>query len=729
MIVALISVGGIMVGILQKQDLLFSHMASRPRTLPMRSEHCLFTNARRYETTFPTSQSLPRSFDSNKAVTFHIFGGSMNQSKILWQPRKEDIENSNMVRFMKEVNTRYNLSLSSYQELWQWSVDNIPEFWRLFWEFAHIIHSKPYGQVVDDPARMPGANWFAGAELNFAENMLRYSDDQNALIFQGEGQPLKSYTYGELYDEVSRMVQALKAVGVTKGDRVAGFMPNMPQTIIALLAAVSVGAIWSSSSPDFGIKGVLDRFGQIEPKVLITADGYFYNGKSFDSLEKVGGILKQLPMVEKVVVVDYISTGANLAKVRNAVSWEDFLAPCSPEKIDFLQVPAGHPLYVMYSSGTTGKPKCMVQSHAGILMNQLKEHLLHCNLMREDVLFYFTTCGWMMWNWLVCGLGAGATLVLFDGSPFYPGPEVLWKMAEQLGITIFGTSAKYISALSDAGYKPGKECNLEKLRMICSTGSPLAVSSFAYAYREIKADMQLASISGGTDLNGCFALGNPMVPVHAGELQGPGLGLNVRAFNDAGEAVVDETGELVCTAAFPSMPVYFWNDPDGERYKNAYFTKYPGVWTHGDFISINSQTGGITIYGRSDATLNPGGVRIGTADIYTALESLESVTDSVVVGQKWQDDVRVVLFVTLAKGVQLDEALVKEIKTMIRTTCSPRHVPAKVIQVQEIPYTINMKKVELAVRNVIHGKPVTNRDALANPECLHQYENLDQLKE
>ena len=576
---------------------------------------------------------------------------------------------------------------------------------------------------------MPGAKWFAGAELNFAENLLRFRDDRKALIFQGEGQPLVDMTYGELYAQVSRMAQALAAAGVRKGDRVAGFMPNMPQTIIAMLAAASLGAIWSSSSPDFGIKGVLDRFGQIEPKVLVTADGYFYNGKSFDSLERVGGILTQLPMVEKVVVVGYTRTRSPTCRAcPTPLRWDDFLAPYQPAAMTFAQVPAEHPLYVMYSSGTTGKPKCMVQSHAGILANQLKEHILHCDLRRDDVLFYFTTCGWMMWNWLVCGLGVGATLVLYDGSPFHPGPEVLWKLAERLGITIFGTSARYITALDEAGYKPGSDCNLAKLRMICSTGSPLAVSGFEYAYREIKADMQLASISGGTDLNGCFALGNPMVPVHAGELQGRGLGLKVFAYDDKGRPVYDQTGELVCAAAFPSMPVYFWNDPDGERYRNAYFTKYPGIWTHGDFISINSQTRGITIYGRSDATLNPGGVRIGTADIYTALESLTEVLDSVVVGQQWQDDVRVVLFVTLAEGITLDEGLIKKVKTTIREACSPRHMPAKVIQVNQIPYTINMKKVELAVRNVIHGQPVTNRDALANPDCLDEYEALEELK-
>jgi acetoacetyl-CoA synthetase len=632
-----------------------------------------------------------------------------------------------MFRFMATINERYGLSLSDYQQLWQWSVDHIPEFWGLFWEFAGIIASKPYSEVVSDPYQMPGAKWFAGAELNFAENLLRFRDDRTALIFQGEGQPRISLTYRQLYAEVSRAAQALAAAGVKKGDRVAGFMPNMPQTIIAMLAAVSLGAIWSSSSPDFGIKGVLDRFGQIEPKVLFTADGYFYNGKTFDSLERVSGILQQLPMVEKVVVVGYTKADPDLAKVPNAISWNDFLSPYPAKEVAFVQVPAEHPLYIMYSSGTTGKPKCMVQSHAGILLNQLKEHLLHCDLRRQDVLFYFTTCGWMMWNWLTCGLGVGATLVLYDGSPFFPGPQVLWELAEAVGMTIFGTSARYISALDEGGFSPRRHCNLDPLRMVCSTGSPLSVKSFEFAYREIKADMQLASISGGTDLNGCFALGNPMLPVHAGELQGPGLGLKVLAYNDAGQPVMDETGELVCAAAFPSMPVYFWNDPDGQRYHSAYFTKFPGVWTHGDFISINSVTRGITIYGRSDATLNPGGVRIGTADIYTALEAVEEVADSVVVGQKWQDDVRVVLFVTLVEGRKLDDGLVKKIKTAIRNACSPRHVPAKVIQVDQIPYTINMKKVELAVRNVIHGEPVTNRDALANPDCLSQYECLEEL--
>ncbi|MEE4609175.1 MAG: acetoacetate--CoA ligase [Desulfobacteraceae bacterium] len=651
----------------------------------------------------------------------------MKAPKELWRPSEAFVRNSNMFRFMATVNQRYHLSLSDYHQLWQWSVDHMPEFWGLFWEFAGIVASKPCTEVVSDPVQMPGAKWFMGAELNFAENLLRFRDDRTALIFQAEGQLRTSLTYRQLYAEVSRAAQALAAAGVRQGDRVAGFMPNMPQTIVAMLAAVSLGAIWSSSSPDFGIKGVLDRFGQIEPKVLFTADGYFYNGKTFDSLERVGGILQQLPKVEKVVVVGYTRAQPDLSRVPNAVSWNDFLAPHPAQEVDFVQVPAEHPLYIMYSSGTTGKPKCMVQSHAGILLNQLKEHILHCDLRRHDVLFYFTTCGWMMWNWLTCGLGVGATLVLYDGSPFFPGPQVLWELAEAVGMTIFGTSARYISALEEGGFSPRQHCNLDQLRMVCSTGSPLSVKSFEYVYREVKSDVQLASISGGTDLNGCFALGNPMQPVHAGELQGPGLAMKVLAYNDAGHPVYDETGELVCAAAFPSMPVYFWNDPDGQRYRNAYFTKFPGVWTHGDFISINSVTRGITIYGRSDATLNPGGVRIGTADIYTALETVEEVADSVVVGQKWQDDVRVVLFVTLAEGRKLDEALVKRIKTAVREACSPRHVPAKVIQVGQIPYTINMKKVELAVRNVIHGEPVTNRDALANPDCLSQYECLEEL--
>jgi len=646
---------------------------------------------------------------------------------MLWAPSRKQVEQANMTRFIKYVNERYGKRFSNYyDELYYWSVDAIPDFWAAMWDFLGVIHSKSYEQVVDDPYKMPGARWFKGAELNFAQNLLRYRDNQTALIFKGETKDPRRITYAELYDLVARLAKSLRAAGVQKGDRVAGFMPNMIETVVAMLAATSLGAVWSSCSPDFGIKGVLDRFGQIEPKVLFTADGYFYNGKSFDSLERVGGILKQLPKTEKVVVVPYVNERPNIGGLTNAVHWNDFIAPETGLEIDFVQVPFEHPLYIMYSSGTTGKPKCMVQSQGGILLHQLKEQVLHTNLKREDTEFYFTTCGWMMWNWLVSSLGVGATAVLYDGSPFYPDAETLWRMAADLKITVFGTSARYIAALEEAGAKPGTNCDLSALRCICSTGSPLPIEGFKYAYREIKEDMQLASISGGTDINGCFALGNPIGPVYAGQLQCRALAMKVYAFNEEGRAVYNQTGELVCTAAFPSMPIYFWDDADGEKYLNAYFRSYPGVWCHGDFIEIKD-TGGVVIYGRSDATLNPGGVRIGTAEIYSIVEQFPEVSDSLVIGQNWENDVRVVLFVKMAEGAQLSEALKTKIKQAIRTNASPRHMPAKIIPITDIPYTINMKKVELAVRNIIHGKPVTNRDALANPQSLDLFENLEEL--
>jgi len=647
---------------------------------------------------------------------------------MLWAPSRKQVEQANMTRFIKYVNERYGKRFSNYyDELYFWSVDAIPDFWAAMWDFLGIIHSKSYEQVVDDPHKMPGAKWFKGAELNFAENLLRYRDNQTALIFKGETKDPRRITYAELYDLVARLAKSLRAAGVQKGDRVAGFMPNMIETVVAMLAATSLGAVWSSCSPDFGIKGVLDRFGQIEPKVLFTADGYFYNGKSFDSLERVGGILKQLPKTEKVVVVPYVNERSEIGGLPNAVHWNDFIAPEKGLEIDFVQVPFEHPLYIMYSSGTTGKPKCMVQSQGGILLHQLKEQVLHTNLKREDTEFYFTTCGWMMWNWLVSSLGVGATVVLYDGSPFYPDAEALWRMAADLKITVFGTSARYIASLEEAGAKPGTNCDLSALRCLCSTGSPLPIEGFKYVYREIKEDMQLASISGGTDINGCFALGNPIGPVYAGQLQCRALAMKVYAFNDEGQAVYNQTGELVCAAPFPSMPIYFWDDADGEKYLNAYFRKYPNIWCHGDFIEIKD-TGGVVIYGRSDATLNPGGVRIGTAEIYSIVEQFPEVSDSLVIGQNWENDVRVVLFVKMAEGAQLSDELKTKIRQAIRTNASPRHMPAKIIPITDIPYTINMKKVELAVRNIVHGKPVTNRDALANPQSLDLYENLEELK-
>jgi acetoacetyl-CoA synthetase len=646
--------------------------------------------------------------------------------KPLWEPSPEMIEQTNMARFIRFVNQKYGQDFQDYQQLYDWSVNEISDFWAAMWAFAEIKTSRTYDRVVDDPTKMPGAKWFEGAELNFAENLLRYRDDRTALIFKGEGKKSKKISYKELYTQVAAVAKALRALGIRPGDRVVGFMPNMMETIIAMLAATSLGAVWSSCSPDFGIKGVLDRFGQIEPKVLFTADGYSYNGKTFDSIGRVADIIQELPSVQRVVVVPYTQENPDISPIPGAVLYPDFAPPEPGLEIDFVQVPADHPLYIMYSSGTTGLPKCMVQGVAGILVHHLKELMLHTDLKREDTIFYFTTCGWMMWNWLTSSLACGATLVLFDGSPFYPDPGVLWKLAQDEKITIFGISARYVASLEKEGIQPGKAYDLTSLRAILSTGSPLAAEGFHYIYREVKKDVQLSSIAGGTDLNGCFALGNPMLPVYEGELQCRGLAMKVAAFNDQGQPVINELGELVCTAPFPSMPLYFWRDPDHEKYLNAYFRNFPGVWCHGDFIQI-TKNGGVIIYGRSDATLNPGGVRIGTADIYRQVETLPEIADSIVIGQNWDNDVRIILFVKLASGAALNEVLVNKIKKTVRDNTSPRHVPAKIIAVADIPYTINMKKVELAVRNVVHGRPVLNKDALANPETLDLYKDLPEL--
>lgn len=629
---------------------------------------------------------------------------------------------------MQTVNDKFGANFDEYNPLYEWSVENIPEFWATMWDFADIKASKAYNEVIDDVTKMPGAKWFSGAQLNFAENLLRFRDDQIALIFKGEDQDATRMTYAELYDAVARLALSLKGMGIQPGDRVVGFMPNMPETIIAMLAATSLGATWSSCSPDFGIKGVLDRFGQIKPRVIFTANGYSFKGRKFDSLERISNILKQLPSIEKVVVVPYTQQEPDISSVPNAVHYDDFRSAESGLEVEFRQLPFDHPLYIMYSSGTTGLPKCMVQSAGGILIHHMKELMLHTDLKREDVIFYFTTCGWMMWNWLTSSLSTGATLVLFDGNPFHPHPGALWKMAEEEKVTVFGTSAGYIAALQNAGVKPGKEYDLTPLRAVLSTGSPLSIEGFEYVYMEVKEDLQLASISGGTDLNGCFALGNPMGPVYAGELQCRGLAMKVEAFNENGKPVINEQGELVCTAPFPSMPIYFWNDPDNEKYHAAYFDVYPNVWRHGDFIEINEH-GGVVIYGRSDATLNPGGVRIGTAEIYRQVEQLEEIEDSLVVGQNWKNDVRVILFVKMVEGYELTDALKAKIRAIIRSNASPRHVPAKILPVADIPYTLNMKKVELAVKKVIHGQPVLNKDALRNPEVLDYFLDLKELQE
>jgi acetoacetyl-CoA synthetase len=645
----------------------------------------------------------------------------------LWEPSQERIEQTELLRFMRAVNERFGTDFHDYWPLWRWSVENIPDFWAAVWDFVGIQADKPYETVVDDLNEFPGARWFEGAELNFARNLLRFRDEREALIFQPEQGEARVLSYAELYRQVARVAAGLRDAGVQPGDRVAGFMPNMPETVIAMLAATSLGAIWSSCSPDFGIKGVLDRFGQIEPKVLFTADGYFFKGRAFDSLARVGEIIRDLPSIEKVVVVPFTEEAPDPARVPNGRAWADFGDSAATE-IQFASLPFGHPLYIMFTSGTTGLPKCMVQSAGGILINQLKELVLHCDLKRDDTIFYFTTCGWMMWNWLVSSLAVGARVVLFDGNPFHPDPAALWRMAEQQRISIFGTSAGYLSALEAAGEKPAAHCDLSALRAVLSTGSPLSEESFRYVYRDIKSNLQLASIAGGSDINGCFVGGNPIGPVHEGEIQCRCLGMKVAAYDESGKPVIGEEGELVCEAPAPSMPIYFWNDPDGKRYHDAYFDVYPGVWRHGDYIRI-SETGGVVMLGRSDATLNPGGVRIGTAEIYRQVDAIDEVADSLVIGQSWNNDVRVVLFVKLAEGVELDDALRDKIRKTLRQNASPRHVPAKIIAVDDVPYTLNMKKVEMAVKKIIEGKPVLNRDALRNPEALDQYADLPELQQ
>jgi len=592
----------------------------------------------------------------------------------LWEPSEEQITSTNMYRFMTIVNEKFNKNFTDYTRLWEWSVENLEDFWAAAWDFLDIKASVPYEKVIQDKDKMPGAKFFVGSKLNFAENLLRFRDDRTALVFRGEDAVRRTLTYNQLYDEVAKTAASLKAMGVKAGDRVVGFVPNMPESIIAMLAATSLGAVWSSCSPDFGIKGVLDRFGQTRPKVLFTADGYFFKGKPLSSIERIAGIVAELPSIEKIVVVPYISEKPDISALPNAVHYADFKDPSATE-IDFVQMNFDDPLYIMYSSGTTGLPKCMVQSIGGVLLHQKKELVLHTDLKKEDTIFYFTTCGWMMWNWLTTSLSVGATVVLYDGNPFHPAPDALWRMAEEEKITVFGTSAGYIEALKNAGVKPKEQFDLTPLKSVLSTGSPLSDENFKFIYEHIKSDLQLASISGGSDLNGCFALGNPIGPVYTGELQCRGLGMAVYAFDDNGKPVVDQQAELVCTAPFPSMPIYFWGDEDGAKYHSAYFDQFPGIWTHGDFIKVTPR-GGVIMFGRSDATLNPGGVRIGTAEIYRRLDAMPELEDSVVVGQSWNNDVRVILFVKLAPGYDLTEDLEAKIRADIRANAS-KSLPAR----------------------------------------------------
>jgi len=642
----------------------------------------------------------------------------------LWKPSEERIRQANMTRFIDSVNQKYGEKIGGYFDLYQWSIDRIPDFWAHLWDFADLKISRKYEKVIDDLKQFPGARWFPGARLNFAENLLRYRDDRLALVFRGETKKSAQMTYAELYRSVARLAGALRETGVKPGDRVAAYMPNLMETAIAMLAVASVGAVWSSCATDIGARAALDRLGQIEPKVLFTVNGYYYKGKTFSALENAAQIAEGIPSLEKVVVASYTDEKPDLSRIPKAVAWEDFLAKESEPLLRFEQLPFDHPIYIMFSSGTTGKPKCLVQGAGGVLLNHLKELILHTDLKREDRIFYITTCSWMMWNWLVSSLGVGATVVLYDGNPGYPDEGAVWKLIQDEKVTVFGTSASYITYLRSQGFRPGKTFDLSALREISQTGSPLSAEGFQYVYQEIKKDLHFNSIAGGTDINGCFAAGSPTLPVYAGELQGPALGMKVKAYDEKGKPIFDRQGELVCEAPSPSMPLYFWDDPKGEKYRSAYFELYPGVWRHGDYIVIHQDTGGVTFYGRSDATLKPSGVRIGTAEIYNVMDQFKEVVDSLVIGQNWKGDQRVLLFVRMAPGTEFTEALQARIKKMLREQASPRHVPAVIVSVPDIPYTLNMKKVESAVTNIVNGRPVLNRDALSNPESLDYYEKI-----
>jgi acetoacetyl-CoA synthetase len=651
----------------------------------------------------------------------------MTEKAPLWTPSSEAVEKAPMTAFMAAASETSGRDFSTYTELHVWSIEEREAFWDLVWDFCGVTGEKGE-RVLADGDKMPGAAFFPDARINFAENLLRKTGSSVALIFRGEDKIERRMTWDELHALVSRLQQLFLKLRVKPGDRVAAMMPNMPETIAAMLAAASIGAIWSSCSPDFGEQGVLDRFGQIEPVVFIAPDGYWYNGNAIEVGEKVAAVVRKLPSVRKVLIIGYLGTAADVAgDIEKAEDLESAIEPFAIKPVTFERLPFSHPLYILFSSGTTGIPKCIVHAAGGTLIQHLKEHRLHAGILDGDRVFYFTTCGWMMWNWLVSGLASGATLLLYDGSPFYPDGNAIFDFAQAEGMTYFGTSAKFIDSVRKAGLKPIKTHDLSTVRTLSSTGSPLSPEDFAFVYEGIKEDVHLASISGGTDIVSCFVLGIPTAPVWAGEIQGPGLGMAVDVWNDEGKPVRGAKGELVCTRAFPSMPVMFWNDPKGEKYHAAYFERFENVWYHGDFAEW-AEHGGIIIHGRSDATLNPGGVRIGTAEIYNQVEQLPEIAEALCIGQDWEGDVRVVLFVRLAEGVTIDEALEKKIKAKIRSGASPRHVPAKIIAVADIPRTKSGKITELAVRDVVHGRLVKNKEALANPEALELYKNLPELK-
>jgi acetoacetyl-CoA synthetase len=649
-------------------------------------------------------------------------------SKPIWTPLEKRIKAANLTGFINLVNERYKQGLNTYSDLQKWSVHNLSDFWALMWEFGEVRASVNYENVATNLDDMLGVKWFPGARLNFAENLLRYRDDRTALTFRGEGQEAVRLTYAQLYDKVAHLAEALRQSGVKVGDRIAGFMPNMIETVIAMLATTSLGAIWSSCSPDFGVKGILDRFQQIEPKILFTANAYLYNGKVYDSLERISSVINEIPSIEKVVVVPYTEISPAIDNIKNSILFNDFLSLRAESEIQFVQLPFDHPIYIVYSSGTTDKPKCVVHRAGGILLQHLKELMLNTDMKREDIIFYFTTCGWVMWNWLVSSLTQGVSIILYDGSPFFPDDTALFELVQDENASIWGTSPRYLSTVEKAGVNPIGNYNLENLKTIITTGSPLSIENYQFVYRYIKPDVFLNNISGGTEAIACFGIGNPISPIYAGEMQGLGLGMDVHVFDDEGKSITEQEGELVCTKPFPSMPLKFWNDENNQKYRSTYFETYPNVWRHGDNARITNN-GGLIISGRSDATLKPGGVRIGTAEIYRQVETVEEVQDSLVIGQEWDNDVRIILFVKLNEGVEFNEALILKLRNVIRNNASPRHIPAKIIPVADIPYTVNGKKVELAVRNIIHGKPVQNIDALANPDALELYKNLKELQD
>ncbi len=653
----------------------------------------------------------------------------------IWQPTQQRIKEANITHYMSYLGSTFRTEVDDYESLYSWSLRNPERFWESIWQFGNVIGTFDPDNIVIHKDKMPGVRWFPEAQLNFAENLLKQKDDSIAIIERGEHGQRKSLTFRELHKQVGRLASSMQSMGIGKGDRVAGILPNISETIIAMLAATSLGAVWSSCSPDFGVQGVIDRFGQISPKLIFATNGYYYNGKPIRTMDRLNSIIKKLPGIEKVVIISYLREDKLNLSITNAISYNDFMDP-NGGNLTYCPVSFNDPLYIMYSSGTTGVPKCIVHGVGGTLLQHLKELILHTDLKPQDRIFYYTTCGWMMWNWLVTSLSVGATIVLYDGSPFHPSPKALFDLIDEEEITIFGVSAKYITACEKAGLEPMKSHRLKFLKTILSTGSPLTHESFDYIYGKVKEDVCLSSISGGTDIISCFALGCPILPVYRGELQCTGLGMNVAFYSDEGDEIISEKGELVCKSPFPSMPTGFWKDTNHQKYHEAYFDRFEGVWAHGDYGEIVTHEKvdqrpyqrGVVIYGRSDATLNPGGVRIGTAEIYRQVEKIDSVIEALAIDQEWEGDTRIILFVRLIEGIHLTKSLIDSIKSLIRENTTPRHVPSRIIEVKDIPRTISGKIVELAVRNVVHNQPVKNKDALANPEALDYFRNIKELQ-